>query len=134
MKKINFSEHSMTTHSHLKESQVIDPKEPTSVGNSNKWNHVVRTLSLSLLIGLLPSILSAAPAVLQFSDLTWGPKSGWEGSTTKGAAVTIWGENLGTVRGSNFVTVNGAALTADTDYAEWGASGPARGLQRITFW
>jgi hypothetical protein len=72
--------------------------------------------------------------VLFFSDLTWGPKTGWEGSTTKGAAVTVWGKNFGTTRGTNFITVNGAQLTAATDYAEWDAIGPARGLERITFW
>jgi hypothetical protein len=69
-----------------------------------------------------------------FSDLNWGPKTGWEGSTTKGAAITIWGKNFGGSRGSNYVTVNGTQLTANTDYAEWGAVGPARGLERITFW
>jgi len=124
----------MIMNEHLNESSAIYPKEQTAVANTNKRGNLFRTCSLTLLIGVLPSIASAVPPVLQFSDLTWGPKSGWEGSSTKGAAVTIWGENLGTVRGSNFVTVNGAALTADTDYAEWGTNGPARGLQRITFW
>jgi hypothetical protein len=57
-----------------------------------------------------PVAFSAAP-VLFFSDLTWGPKTGWEGSQTKGAAVTIWGKNFGSTRGSNYVTVNGAQIT-----------------------
>jgi hypothetical protein len=83
---------------------------------------------------LAPAVALAAPPVLYFSDLDWGPKTGWEGSTVKGAAVTVWGQNLGAGRGSNHITVNGARLSADSDYAEWGAIGPARGLSRITFW
>ncbi len=75
-----------------------------------------------------------ADPVLLFSDLNWGPKTGWEGSSTKGAAVTIWGKNFGSSRGSSYVTINGAQLTSASDYAEWGATGPARGLERITFW
>ncbi len=94
------------------------------------------------LLGLVLSLTSAiflcssaqADPILLFSDLNWGPKTGWEGSATKGAAVTIWGKNLGSSRGSSYVTVNGAQLTSASDYAEWGATGPARGLERITFW
>ena len=51
-----------------------------------------------------------------------------------GAAVTVWGKNLGASRGSSTLTVNDATLASDADYAEWGAVGPARGLERITFW
>ncbi len=76
----------------------------------------------------------AGGPVLFFSDLTWGPNSGWEGSTTKGAAITVWGKNFGSSRGTSYVTVNGAQLTADASYAEWDAIGPARGSERITFW
>ncbi len=71
---------------------------------------------------------------LFFSDLTSGPNHGWEGSGARGAAVTVWGLGLGAERGSSYVTVNGARLLSDSDYAEWGAAGPARGLERITFW
>lgn len=73
----------------------------------------------------------AAAPVLFFSDLDWGPRTGWEGSASKGAAVTVWGKNFGPSRGTSFVTVNGAQIT---EYAEWGAVGPARGLERVTFW
>lgn len=80
----------------------------------------------------------AAPPVVFFSDLTSGPDTGWEGSATKGAAVTIWGKGFGSVRGSSYVTVNGASLVNASDYAEWGLTGTsngiARGLERITFW
>ena len=93
----------------------------------------ILTMFLFLAVSLL-----AQPKVL-FSDLDWGPKTGWEGSTTKGAAVSIWGLNFGSARGTSYVTVNGAQLTAAADYAEWGISGvgvtgAARGLQRTTFW
>ena len=81
-----------------------------------------------------PVLSSTSAPVLFFTDLIWGPKTGWEGSDTKGAAVTIWGKNFGSSRGNSFVTVNGAQLTSTSDYAEWGAIGPARGMERITFW
>lgn len=75
----------------------------------------------------------AAPPIIFFSDLESAPKTGWEGSSTKGAAVTIWGENFGSGPNANsYVTVNGAIIT---EYAEWGENlGPARNLDRITFW
>jgi hypothetical protein len=78
----------------------------------------------------------AADPVLFYSDLVWGPKTGWENSSTKGAAVTIWGENFGSAVASSKVTVNGADITAtDSAYiAEWNATGPARSMSRITFW
>src|SRR5262245_8068467 len=87
-----------------------------------------------LALGLTVPLATAASPVLYFSDLTWGPRTGFEGSAQRGAAVTVWGANLGSTRDSSYITVNGARLTADTDYAEWGFIGPARGLQRITFW
>ncbi len=90
-------------------------------------------ISLLFLLLIWPNITDAATPVLFFSDLESGPKTGWEGSSTKGAAVTIWGENLGTgPRADSYVTVNGAIIT---EYAEWGENlGPARNLDRITFW
>jgi hypothetical protein len=78
--------------------------------------------------------ISKAGPILFFSDLNWGPKTGWEGSATKGASVSVWGKNFGTVRGTSYITVNGARLSSDSDYSEWGAIGPARDLERITFW
>lgn len=75
---------------------------------------------------------------LFFSDLLSGPKKGWNGERTKGAAVTIWGLGFGSHRGSNYVAINGAKLFDDSDYAEWGttdtANGIPRGLERIVFW
>ncbi len=82
----------------------------------------------------IPDSPPGSPA-LAFSDLQNGPKTGWEGSATKGAAVSIWGLGFGSTRGTSYVTVNGAMLVNDADYAEWGATNNnARGLQRITFW
>jgi uncharacterized protein (TIGR03437 family) len=98
-------------------------------------------MSFSRLAGVFACALFALPCIggsggpaLFFSDLDWGPKTGWEGSATRGAAVTLWGRNLGSSRGTSYVTVNGARLAAAGDYAEWGAIGPARGTERITFW
>ena len=69
------------------------------------------------------------------NDLIDGPRTGWNDSATQGAAVTIWGKNFGSSRGTNYVTVGGANLTNDSDYAEWGATvNNARGLERITFY
>ncbi|KKQ31192.1 MAG: hypothetical protein US47_C0001G0426 [Candidatus Moranbacteria bacterium GW2011_GWE1_37_24] len=81
-------------------------------------------------------VSAASFPVLLFSDLTDAPVSGWEGSPTKGAAISIWGRNLGTERGSSYVTIGGVNLTNDSDYAEWGATTnptTASGQQRITF-
>lgn len=74
----------------------------------------------------------ANPPVLFFSDLNFGPNTGWNGSATEGAAVTVWGENFGATQGTSVVTVNGHAVNSG-DYREWDAIGPARGLERITF-
>ncbi len=93
-----------------------------------------KIILLVLLISALAPAVSYAAPKLFFSDITSGPKTGWEGSATKGAAVTVWGQGFGAARGTSYITVNGAQLTSSSDYAEWGAIGPARGLERITFW
>ena len=75
--------------------------------------------------------------VLFFSDLTDGAVQGWDGSSAKGAAVTVWGLGFGSARGSGYVSIGDVRLARDDDYAEWGASErpqTARGLERITFW
>lgn len=95
---------------------------------------LVFAIALFVSLQTMGGIASAANPVLFFSDLTWGPKTGWEGSSTKGAAVTVWGKNFGTNRGNSYITVNGASFTNASDYAEWGVIGPARELERITFW
>lgn len=86
-----------------------------------------------LLISLLwtPLAFAQNQPVLFFSDLTWGPNTGWNNGSSQGAAVTVWGKNFGATQGSNYVTINGAQATS---YAEWDAKGPAGGLERITFW
>jgi hypothetical protein len=72
--------------------------------------------------------------VLFFSDLDWGPKTGWEQSSTNGAAITVWGKNFGS---SGTVNIGGQSLSSSnsSQVAEWAVtSGNARGLERITFW
>ncbi|MCK5603895.1 right-handed parallel beta-helix repeat-containing protein [Candidatus Pacearchaeota archaeon] len=92
------------------------------------------TFFILLFVGLNTNCYSADP-VLCFSDLIDGPKSGWNGSATKGCAVTIWGRNFGSTRGANYVTVCSTALTNASDYAEWGVTADnAVDLERITFW
>lgn len=81
--------------------------------------------------------LAANQPVVLFSDMTDGPTTGFDGSGTKGAAVTIWGRNFGSSRGSSYISVGGVNLTNDSDYAEWGATTnpqTASGQQRITFY
>lgn len=106
------------------------------------------TFLFLIIFSLGPAITSsAAKAVVLFSDMTDGPTSGWEGSNTKGAAVTIWGLNFGSARGTSTLTACGVTLNQDSDFAEWGTLNKpgfgedpndvyssARGLQRITFW
>lgn len=91
---------------------------------------------LSILMLAIPVAFAQNQPALFFSDLTWGPRTGWEGSTTKGAAVTIWGSNLTT---SGTVNACGQTLPSSdaTKVAEWNATtNPTvpRGMGRITFW
>lgn len=87
--------------------------------------------------GKAPVIVSVKPdkPVIAFVDLTSAPRDGWSAAEpNKGAVVTVWGRNLGTTRGSNFITVGGVNLTANTDYPEaWGTYWPTPHLQKITF-
>jgi len=86
----------------------------------------------------LYGVSHAASPVVFFSDLTDGPTDGWEGSGTKGAAVSIWGLNFGSAAHTSYVTCGGQTLYADeSGIAEWGATTnptTARDLQRITFY
>ena len=90
----------------------------------------LKWLFLVCLLGAAQAFAQSSPALF-FSDLIFGPNTGWNNGTSQGAAVTIWGKNFGSTRGSSYVTINGAQAT---NYAEWDAIGPARGLERITFW
>src|SRR5579872_6317011 len=79
---------------------------------------------------------STAPQLLYLSAPA-GPNQGWEGSATRGAAITVWARNVSSTRGTSYISVAGVALTSDSDYAEWGATTnptTAKGFQRITFW
>ena len=70
----------------------------------------------------LAGVASAATPVVYFSDMTDGATSGWEGSTTKGVAVSIWGNNFGTSRGVSSLNVCGVTLSSGADFAEWGGN------------
>lgn len=86
---------------------------------------------------------SGSAPVIFFSDMTDGPITGFNGSSTQGAAVTIWGQNFGS---SGTITVGGQTLSSSNSaqVAEWavttnpsttwGSTSTARGLQRITFY
>ena len=98
---------------------------------------------LSVFLGITATLwgqnLGSTPSSpgLYYSSAKAGPGVGWEGSTTRGAAISIWAKNVGSTRGSSFVTVAGVPLTSNSDYAEWGATThptTAKGFQRITFW
>ena len=85
--------------------------------------------------------MAAAPAlaapVILFSDMVDGPKTGFDGSSTQGAAITIWGRGFGGSRGTSTLTVCGVTLDQDAQFAEWGASSnpqTASDQQRITFY
>jgi hypothetical protein len=84
--------------------------------------------------GSCVALPAAGAPVIFFSDLESGPKTGWDDGADRGAAVSIWGKNFGPERGTSFVSVGGVELQEAADYAEWGGRGPARGLERITFW
>ena len=91
---------------------------------------------LSIVFFAMASFAHAEKPIVMFSDMTDGPTTGWEQSTNKGAAVSVWCRNIGTSRGSSYVSVGGVNLTNDTDYAEWGATTNPTvplGMQRITF-
>lgn len=91
--------------------------------------------SLVMFFGIIKSASAASP-VLFFSDLTDGPRSGWNGSNEKGAAVTIWGENFGSVGSNSKITVAGQEiLSTDSDFiVEWNKDAVARSMKQITFY
>ncbi|MGB9073618.1 MAG: hypothetical protein WCC22_13340 [Terriglobales bacterium] len=91
---------------------------------------------LALTASTLVSAQSNSPALF-YASAKAGPNHGWANSSTKGAAITVWGRNFGTTRGTSYVTVDGVNLTNASDYGEWGATTnptTAKGFQRITFW
>jgi hypothetical protein len=99
-----------------------------------------KIILFSVFLILIPFTLWAATPVLFFSDLLSGPNAGWSAALpNRGAAVTIWGENLGTAGAGVYLTCCGEAIqSTDSGIAEWNktgtANGVARGMGRITFW
>ncbi|MEH0022482.1 MAG: hypothetical protein V6Z89_22730 [Desulfobacter sp.] len=103
----------------------------------NTFKSFVCFICVVLGLALASHAWAASGPVINFSDLIAAPNSGWSlESPAKGAVVTIWGRNFGTVRGTSYVSVSGVDLTSDADYAEpWGEAGkPVPFLQRISFW
>ena len=102
-----------------------------------KFSPAMLIVAIAFFVTGAASCLAAPAPKVFFSDLTDGTVIGWNGSTSKGAAVSIWGNNFGSSRGASYVTVGGVHLIHNTDYAEWAATTKPttpRGLQRITFW
>ena len=95
-------------------------------------------ISVIAIGGVMVQASSAADdPILFYSSAKAGPNQGWEESATKGAAITVWGSNIGTSRGTSAITVAGVTLDQSSDYAEWGATttpATAKGMQRITCW
>ncbi len=93
-------------------------------------------LKISVVLFLFTSFIFANNTpVLLFSDIESGPNTGWSDAfPNRGVAVTIWGYDFGTQRGSSFVTVNGVDLISDNDYAVWGENWPTPFYQKTTFW
>ena len=60
------------------------------------------------------AIQSSDAAPLLYSDLDSGPNTG--GKDGKGAFVTVWGKNFGSVRGTSLITVGGGAVD---NYVQW---------------
>lgn len=100
---------------------------------------LLKSLCIFALFWANAGICLADTPVLFFSDLTSAPNSGWNGSTSKGAAVTVWGLNLGS---SGSLSCGGRVLQSSNmeQIPEWGANDHSarldsrNTLKRITFW
>lgn len=85
----------------------------------------------------MPGTAFAADPTLLYSDLNWGPRTGWDNTTAKGAVISIWGRNFGSATATSSVNVGGVAIPSDNStgmIAEWNVAGVARGDRRISFW
>lgn len=100
-------------------------------------NYLTTALKVLIILLFSSSVCFAAKPTVFFSDMTDGPISGWEGSASKGAAVTIWGMNFGPAVSSSTVFCGDQQISAtSSSIVEWGEkSNPttARNLERITF-
>jgi len=131
-------------HKSLRPFRMIEKIEVRNNMNVSSRNFAVQLpstiaclLMLAMLTGASLVCAQSSGPTLLYSSAKAGPNQGWTNSTTQGAAITIWGKNFGTTRGSSYVTVAGVNLTSDSSYAEWGATTnptTAKGFQRITFW
>lgn len=100
-------------------------------------HYFVRAFILFVSLHAICGSAWAADPALMYSDLNWGPRTGWDNSVFKGAAVSIWGRNFGAAVGASTVNIGGVRIPADNStgmIAEWNVAGIARGDRRITFW
>ena len=72
---------------------------------------IVAKFITGIIIILLANVAGAAP-LLNFSDITSGPKTWNTDGVGSGAIVTIWGNNLGSTQGSSKVYVGNVEATA----------------------
>jgi len=74
---------------------------------------IIITFNFFLWIGLLGIVhqTMAADPVLNFSDITSGPKTGNTDGFGDGAIVTIWGNNLGATQGTSKIYIGNTEIT-----------------------
>ena len=75
---------------------------------------LILSLVLTVSLAILSSAAWAANPVINYSDLTAGPKTG--GVNNYGVFVTIWGNNFGSSQGSSYITVGGGQVN---NYPTW---------------
>lgn len=105
--------------------------------NYKKIFCLLLTLSICFITFALAEAQAASVPLLHYLSAKAGPNQGWEQSPTKGAAITIWAENIGTTRGSSTLTIGGVTLSSNSDFAEWGTNTnpkTAKNFRRIIFW
>lgn len=104
-----------------------------------KWRTAIFTLALLCCMGAVAPfwVAAATTPAIRYASTDKGPSTGWPGDNSKGAAITIWAENIGDARKDSTLTVCGITLNKDTDFAEWGTNQnpkTAKNTRRITFW
>jgi len=83
------------------------------------------------------SIPAPGDPSIHYMSAKAGPNSGWDSSTIRGAAITIWATGTGSSRGNSYVSVGNVDLKSNSDYAEWGSNTnpeTVKHFRRITFW
>lgn len=72
--------------------------------------------------------------ILLFSDMVAAPSKGWSyENPDRGAAVSVWGLNLGATRDNSYISVGGVPLDDSSDYVVWNEPWPTPYWGKITF-